>query len=520
MKRYIYFAVFAAGMTTLAIELSAARLLGGVFGTSNLVWASIIGLILIYLTAGYIIGGRWADRSPHLKTMYTILAWGAFTAGMAPLISRPVLRMAADAFDQLQVGVLFGSFAAVLILFSLPVTLLGTISPFAIRLSITDPQHAGRVSGQIYAISTLGSFVGTFLPVLVLIPLIGTTLTFLVFSCFLVLVALVGLWQSSGWRSAVSLLWMPLALTAAILFVSGKPLKSTSGQIFETESGYNYIQVLEINGYRLLRLNEGQGVHSMWHPTQIDFFGPWEQFLAAPFFNRPPYELERVERIAIVGLAGGTLARQATEVYGPVPIDGYEIDPAIIEVGRDYFDMNQPNLNAIPQDGRWGLERSEDKYNVIAVDAYRPPYIPWHLTTQEFFQIVNDHLTEDGVMVINVGQSPNDRRLVDALAGTISTVFPSVYVMDVPDSFNSMIYATTQPTKIQNLYDNLLYLYTREDVHPMLIESIQRVVLNQQPKPESRIVFTDDWAPVEWITNNMVLNYVLFNDMEALEDFR
>ena len=107
MKRYIYFAVFAAGMTTLAIELSAARLLGGVFGTSNLVWASIIGLILIYLTAGYIIGGRWADRSPNSKTMYTILAWGAFTAGMAPLISRPVLRMAADAFDQLQVGVLF-----------------------------------------------------------------------------------------------------------------------------------------------------------------------------------------------------------------------------------------------------------------------------------------------------------------------------------------------------------------------------------------------------------------------------
>ena len=137
-------------------------------------------------------------------------------------------------------------------------------------------------------------------------------------------------------------------------------------------------------------------------------------------------------------------------------------DPAIIEVGRDYFDMNQPNLNAIPQDGRWGLEHSEYKYNVIAVDAYRPPYIPWHLTTQEFFQIVNDHLTEDGVMVINVGQSPSDRSLVEALVGTISMVFPSVYVMDVPDSFNSMIYATAQPTKIQNLYDNLLYLYTSQ----------------------------------------------------------
>src|SRR5512139_1755685 len=167
-SKYLYFTVFAAGMVTLAIELAASRLLGTVFGTSNLVWASIIGLILIYLTIGYFIGGRWADKSPYFTTLYKILAWGAFSAGLIPLIARPVLRLAANAFDFLQVGVLFGSFIAVLILFSLPVTLLGTISPFAIRLAIHDPDQAGSISGKIYAISTLGSFVGTFLPVLVL----------------------------------------------------------------------------------------------------------------------------------------------------------------------------------------------------------------------------------------------------------------------------------------------------------------------------------------------------------------
>ena len=227
----------------------------------------------------------------------------------------------------------------------------------------------------------------------------------------------------------------------------------------------------------MLRLNEGQGQHSMWHPTRLDFRGPWEQFLAAPFFNPAPYPIEKVRSVAIVGLAAGTAARQATAVYGPIPIDGFEIDPKIIQVGRRFFDMNEPNLNAIAQDGRWGLEHSPRRYSIIAVDAYRPPYIPWHLTTREFFQIVYDRLEEDGVMVVNVGRSPTDRRLIEGLTGTIRTVFPSVHVMDVDGSFNSILYATRQPTRIENLYANLLDLYSRPGVHPLLLRSLERVVI-------------------------------------------
>jgi hypothetical protein len=179
---------------------------GTVFGTSNLVWASIIGLILIYLTIGYFIGGNWADRSLYPETMYAILAWGAFASGLVPFIARPVLSFASDAFDLLNVGVLFGSFAAVLILFIVPVTLLGTISPFAIRLAIRDSRQAGRVSGQIYAISTLGSFVGTFLPVLILIPLIGTTYTFWY---LWILILIIGL-EKPGMAEGLRWLWMPI----------------------------------------------------------------------------------------------------------------------------------------------------------------------------------------------------------------------------------------------------------------------------------------------------------------------
>jgi spermidine synthase len=527
---FLYFTVFVSGVTTLAIELTASRLLGSVFGTSNLVWASIIGLILIYLAAGYSLGGRWADRSPSYQTMYTILAWGAFTSGLVPLAARPVLRFAAGAFDLLQVGILFGSFTAVLILFSVPVTLLGMISPFAIRLAIHDPRQAGEISGRIYAVSTLGSFIGTFLPGLVLIPLIGTTLTFIAFSGFLLLVALAGLWRSSGWRVMLRWAWMPVLLGLLALLFSWGPIKTTQGQIYETESAYNYIQVLESDGFRMLRLNEGQGVHSIWHPTQLGFNGTWEQFLAAPFFNPPPYTPEQVENMAIVGLAAGTTARQATAVYGPIPIDGFEIDPQIIQVGRQYFDMNQPNLNAIAQDGRLGLQQSDRRYTIIGLDAYRPPYIPWHLTTREFFQVVYDHLSEDGVVAINVGRAPEDRRLVDSLASTLQAVFPSVYSMDVPDTFNSILYATRQPTEINNLYQNLVDLYARQDVNPLLIRSLENVVVYEQPvapcdapgEPASGgpaqgcTVFTDDLAPVEWITNDMVLRFVLGGEVEEL----
>ena len=517
MNRYLYFAVFSSGMTVLALELSASRLLGSAFGTSNLVWASIIGLILIYLTVGYFVGGRWADRSPYPRTMYTVMAWGAFTAGLIPAIARPVLRMAANAFDGLQIAILIGSFVAMLILFLAPITLLGTISPFAIRLAISDPQKAGQISGRIYAVSTLGSFVGTFLPELALIPLIGTAHTFLSFSLFLLLVAFGGLWLFSGWRSVVRLVWMPLVLIGTSIYLVNAPIKNTIGQIFETESSYNYIQVLELDGYRYLRLNEGQGIHSAWHPTTLVYNGPWEQFLAGPFFSPDINDPEDVKSMAIIGLAAGTSARQATEVFGPIPIDGYEIDPEIIEVGKQYFDMNMPNLNAIAQDGRWGLEHSARRYTLIGVDAYRPPYIPWHLTTQEFFRIVFEHLEDDGVMVVNVGRSPNDRSLIDALAGTIQTVFPTVHVMDLPGTFNSLLYATRQPTRVEDLYQNVLHLSTRADVHPLLMQSLTKLVMNLQPAPQGQIVYTDDWAPIELMTNSMVLKFIFLGDLEQLQ---
>ncbi len=514
--RYLDFTVFCAGMTTLAVELTASRLLGDTFGNSNLVWAAIIGLILVYLTVGYFVGGRWADRSPYPRTLYLILTWAAFFAGAVPLVARPVLRLAARAFDALQVGVLGGAFLAVLLLFSLPVTLLGMVSPFAIRLALHDAREAGRVAGRLYAISTLGSFLGTYFPVLLTIPLIGTARTFLTFGGLLLGVALIGLWQAGERRA----MWLPVLLGALLAglatWLLRGPMRDVQGLIFETESAYNYIQVLQWGEYRLLRLNDGQGIHSMYHPTELRYYGPWMQFLAGPFFNAPPFAPEQVHRIAVVGLAAGTVARQATAVFGPVPIDGFEIDPAIIAVGERYFGMRLPNLKALAVDGRVGLSRSQQKYDLIVLDAYRPPYIPWHLTTREFFTIARQHLTDQGVLAVNIGRAPNDRRLIDALATTIRTVFPSVYVMDVPDTFNSVLYATVQPTRFENLGRNLRALQARGDVHPLLLDAIARTIAYRAPDPARTLVFTDDRAPVEWLTNTMILKFIFAGGLEQL----
>ena len=516
MRRYLLFTVFISGMTTLAAELAASRLIGNVFGTSNIVWASIIGLILIYLTLGYFLGGRWADANPTPAALYRVLAWGAFTLGVVPYIAGPVLRSAATAFEFLQVGILGASFIAVLILFSVPITLLGTISPFAIRLSMEDTSHAGQTSGQIYAISTLGSFIGTFLPTLVTIPAIGTKNTFLVFSLLLLFVALAGLGKFATRRDMLMHIWMPVVIAIVAVFSRGQALKNNTGQVYETESAYNYIQVQEQNGYTLLRLNEGQGVHSIYNPNTLQYNGPWDQFLVSPYFyaDRKPSDIKRV---AIVGLAAGTTARQMTAVYGDIPIDGFEIDPKIVEVGQKYFDMNMPNLNIVIGDGRLNLERSPYKYDIIAVDAYRPPYIPPHMTTQEFFQIAESHLTDNGVLTLNSASVPGDRRLINGLATTMGTIFPSIYTVDIPGSLNTMIFATKQKTIPENLAVNLVTLSQDTSVNPLLIAAMQVAFANLKTGYETTTVFTDDHAPIEWIVNDMVIRFIVGGGTQYLQ---
>ena len=510
--------VFVGGMTSLGVELAASRLLDPFFGNSIIIWAVLIGTVLIYLTVGYFIGGRWADRRPYAWVLYQITAWAAFLIGLAPFAARPVLLWSMRGFAEYSAGLLVGSLLGTVALFAVPMTLLGCVSPFAIRLAMQDAtvESAGRVAGGLYALSTLGSILGTFLPVLVLIPTIGTRNTFFFFAFVLLGVSLLGLFWSvrgegkprSSVRALLYLL-MPIVLVVLMLLVPAGVIKPVSqGELlYETESEYNYIQVVKWGNETWLKLNEGEGIHSIYDPNSVLVGGIWDYFLIAPFFNNPPYTADQVQSLAVIGSAAGTEPKQYTAVYGPIPIDGAEIDPEIIRVGREYFDMNEPNLNAVAQDGRYFLANSPRKYDVVAIDAYRPPYIPFHLTTREFFELVRDHLTEDGVVAINVGRTRTDWSLVQALASTLKAVFPNVYTVDLSqpgyDLINVLVVATKQPTRLENLSANAELLS-----HPLL----QQVARDSLPRAAEftnpTTVFTDDKAPVEQLVHGLILSFV------------
>lgn len=485
-------------MTSLALEMCASRLLGAFFGTSLYIWASLVGLILIYLTIGYFIGGRLADRHPSQRTLCSITGFAALSIAILPFVSQSILNLSINAFSQISVSIFLSSLLGTILLFAVPVTLLGFVSPFAIRLMTKEITGSGRASGSLYAISTLGSILGAFLPVLWMIPTFGVRHTLLIFAALLLAASLWGLrWQ---WRPAIVLVLVTLLLPLG-------PLKSIPYLIYDQESLYNYIQVTQLpNGTRELILNEGQAIHSIAYPNpnQVLTGWYWDYFLAAPYFN-PGFTPSQLRRVAIIGLAGGTIAHQFTQVYGPVPIDGAEIDPAIVNVGRKYFGMNEPNLNVYEEDGRTFLETTNYKYDVVAIDAFQQPYIPFQLTTREFFQIVRSHMLPDGVLALNTAHTTTDYRLVQAFVNTLSQVFPSVYTFNVPGTFNTEIMATMQPTSIAT-FDHNLEQFPPGTVLGQVGGEVMPVV--RQAHADGGIVFTDDRAPIEAITDQLLLDYI------------
>jgi spermidine synthase len=514
--------VFLSGVVGMAIEMCAARLLAPYFGTSQVVWANLIGLILLYLSVGYFLGGWLADRFPSERALALLLLIAAASMALIPFISGPILQQGVIGLSQANVSILVGSLESVLLLFLVPVTLLGMVPPFAIRLTMTRLQKAGSSSGGIYMLSTLGSILGTFLPVFWLIPTIGTRRSFLVFAALLFLASAWSLLARSAFRARpaqtdlprpprVAQLAVQAGLALALIVPAGAlaaaplgPLKAIPGMIYERESLYNYIQVTQASdGTRELILNEGQAIHSIYNPQQILTGLYWDYFLAAPFFN-PGFQPSQLHRVAIIGLAGGTIARQFTAAYGPVPIDGVEIDPAIVDVARQYFAMREPNLHVFEQDGRAFVRQTRAQYDVIAIDAFQQPYIPFHLTTVEFFSELRDHLADDGVLTLNTGHTRTDFRLVQAFVNTLSQVFPSVYVFLVPGTFNAEIMATKHPSSLTTLRQNLHALPPDS-----LLGQVAQEVLPQASvgRPDGGVVFTDDRAPVEQLTNDLLISY-------------
>ncbi|OQY80199.1 MAG: hypothetical protein B6D41_21380 [Chloroflexi bacterium UTCFX4] len=494
--------VFSAGFASLGVELAASRLLAPFFGTSLLIWANLIGVILLYLSVGYWLGGKWADRDPRPRTLLLILAAAGCAVGLVPLIAAPLLALAIPALAQFNAELGLVSFVGVVILFAVPVTLLGCVPPFALRLATRQINTVGATSGGLYALSTVGSILGVYLTVFWFIPTIGTRLTFALFATVLLGVALFGFARA---RAAI----LTLVICAALLGLGGLTLQNRAtaikplpNVIYETESPYNFIQVIDENPLRLLTVNEGQAYQSVYYPNTILLGGYWDLFLVTPFLTdaAPPRSL------LVVGLAAGTVTKQFAQVFPDIQMDGIEIDPAIARVGREFFAMNEPNLNVIVDDGRAALRENNKRYDIIVVDAYRQPYIPFHLATVEYYEELRAHLTERGVVAINAARTPNDARLVNALAATLKQVFPTVLLLDYPNDTNTIILAASDPITPQTYQARLAQL----DTAP-LAEVAQLARANVRVFDGDGLVLTDDKSAVENLIHSIIFDATLFS---------
>ncbi len=484
--------VFTVGASSLGAEIAAARLLAPYFGASTIIWANTIATVLIALSAGYALGGRIADRRADMRGLCVIVLAAGVLLAIVPFVSGPFLRLSVQALGSLSVGAFLGSLVGVLVLVAVPVALLGTVAPYANRLMVDSLADTGRTTGGLYAISTVGSLVGTFLAALLLIPLIGTHRTFIVFALALALVAVPGI----GLRRLVI---VPLAVAASLAIPPAAIGADVSGGrvIDETETQYQYARVVQFaDGTRWLQLNEGVAIHSLYRPGSFLTGGYWDDPLVlAQAGGAPP-----PRRIAILGDAAGTIARAYGHYYPATRVDAVELDGALTSIGRRYFDLGGPRLHTYTADARPWLAASHARYDAIVLDAYRQPYIPFYLLTREFFDLARRHLTPRGVLIVNVGHLPGSDALERVVSATLRSAFP-VLARDRFSPDNSLVLAGTRPISGARLRA------VQPQIPPGLRTLVAEIASRTGPALSGGSVYTDDKAPVEWLTDLSIIRY-------------
>ena len=489
--------VFVVGTGSLGAEIAAVRLLAPYFGASTVVWANTIGVVLVALSVGYWLGGRFADRHPHLRGLCLLTLVAAGLLALVPFAADPLLDLAVDALDEISAGAFFGSLIAVLVLVAVPVLLLGAVTPWALRLAVARVEEAGTVAGRLYALSTAGSLAGTLVSALALIPLVGTRRTFLIFAFAIALVAVLGLRPVRRYALA------PAAIVVLIALPVGTLKASDEGRVIhERETEYQYAQVVErSDGSRALELNEGQAQHSIYRPDSVLTGDVWDGHLVLPFAVRrsPP------RRVAILGNAAGTTSRAYEQLFPETRVDGVEIDAELSEIGRRYFDMNNPRLRLFHEDARPFLRRIEARYDVISVDAYRQPYIPFYLATREFFELIRDRLAPGGVVIVNAGHPEGQDDLEKVLAATMREVFPHIG-RDPIEATNTLLVGSAAPISAGRLRDSARTL--PPGLRPVAAAAARRL----GPPLAGGEVYTDDRAPVEWLIDKSIVDYAAGDD--------
>lgn len=491
--RFLYGFVFINGAAVMMLEFAASRLLAPWFGTSMFVWGNVIGVILVALSLGYYFGGKLADRYPQPSILMMItLGAGLFSCILpilVPALARQVSLLAILNTSAIALSV-FGSFIVITILFAIPVGLLGMVSPYAIRLATSNVKQSGAVAGTLYAASTMGSIVGTFLSSFVLVPLLGSRETLLLAAASLLLIAVIG--YRRWWLASVLLI--PIIMYGAY---HGTLLRSDTNVVMEDESVYQFIQVQDQSDRLALIFNEGLGTQSYYMKSGVLTHSYYDYISLTPQLLSSPQQAH----IAILGLAGGTISREFRHFFPQSQITGVELDPQVIAIAQEYFHLDEQNIKVVNNDARQFMQHTSENYDLIVLDAFANEfYIPWHLTTQEFFQTIHQHIKPGGIVAFNIGSTTEDSTLLQAMIATLYTSFENVYIMPVPESLNYVVMATDTPiisTQLQHITDE------RADIATIFEQSIERV------SPPTKVsILTDNRAPIELYTETMVYNYL------------
>lgn len=490
-KIFLYLTEFFAGMSVMAVELGASRLLAPYFSSSQIVWTIIIGTIMIAMALGNIFGGRSADKNPNPDKLYARILVAAVWIALIPVLGKYIILgiSALLIFAVNNNFLIIAAFAACMVIFVFPLFLLGTVTPSLAKYSVSNLSESGRTVGTLGAFNTVGSIIGTFVPTFVTIPAVGTSITFLIFGGIMLILGLI--YFISNKIGKVRCIVTGVIFIISCVFGHSQSFAFWQNDLtYEGESVYNYLQVYEDDRTVSLSTNVLFGVQSIKSKSG-DLSGMYYDYaMLAPLMANS--ENKEETNILILGMGTGTYATQCLNYFDNIKVTGVEIDDKITMLARRYFDMPK-EAEVYTYDGRAFLNADKGRYDVIMVDAYQDITIPFQMSSVEFFKLVKEHLTDDGVMVVNMNMRGKQEDSINAyLADTIASVFNNVYTIPVTYSTNEELFAFNNSDALDVMNENLVACGNTG-----LTQKLASYAEGLKKYEAENRIMTDDKAPVE-----------------------
>ncbi len=488
-KNFLYATEFFSGMSIMAVELGAARLLAPYFSSSQIVWTIIIGTIMISLALGNVWGGRRADSDADPAKLYRRLIFAALWIGAIPVVGKYlILALAGALIVAVDTNLLiWAAFVSCAVIFVPPLFVLGTVTPSLVKYATDSLEHNGRVVGNLNAFNTIGSIIGTFLPTFVTIPTVGTAITFLIFSGVLLIIGVI-YFVSVGAKKLFCAMSVIIFVTCALIGNSSNFAFWEKNLRYEGESIYNYLQVREDPRQIIFSTNVLFGVQSIKVKDGglTGFY--YDYALAAPL-------LTDGKKILILGMGTGTFAEQCRKYFPHAQITGVEIDEKITDLARKYFAL-PADVEVITYDGRAFLQADTNSYDVILVDAFQDITIPFQMSSIEFFGLVRSHLNAGGVMVVNMNmRAAGAGNINEYLTDTIGQIFPAIRTIDAANVTNRVLFACGDEKIFDELHARAEKLSDAE-----LADLMIRTADEWRSPTRGENILTDDRAPVELLS--------------------